>query len=90
MACAVLPDAWKWGVMACDTCQMQQCCAQITACANDAACAAAYNCSNVCANADGGTTDACFNACADGAGASKAMFLAQDDCVGTTCAASCK
>jgi hypothetical protein len=70
---------------ACDTCQDNSCCSQMTACSNQASCHSLLTCINNCSSGD--TT--CMNSCQSSYSSGVTTLTTFITCVQTSCSASC-
>jgi hypothetical protein len=77
------------GMPQCDTCLGQSCCAQDNACGNSPDCNSFLRCGNDCFSADGGPTQACFDACTTQYPTGSALIDALDACMSSSCATEC-
>lgn len=77
---------------ACNTCVQSNCCEKLNACTASSDCIALDQCVSACFTADGGSGDAgtqCADDCIAAHPASETMFVALDECLGTSCSTAC-
>ncbi len=79
----------RTGMAVCDTCLGTRCCTEDEACGNSRDCSAYLQCGNDCFSADGGATQACFDACTVQYPAGSALMDALGQCMSTSCTAEC-
>lgn len=77
------------GIAQCDTCLGAHCCAADNDCVNSRDCTSYIQCGNDCFAADGGPTQACFDACATQYPSGSALMNALTNCMSASCNTEC-
>jgi hypothetical protein len=77
------------GIPACDQCLEANCCAPDETCSTSQDCMDFVQCGNDCFNADGGPTQACFDACTTAHPTGAQQMSALDSCISSSCGTAC-